>query len=95
MALNQTIVTFDPYVSILDKENRYRYKIPDLIPLVCLAATKFKRFFIPLSAKDLNLGKTINLFKLNVNAPKFKIAYINLIFRPQNWHVIVSIGCCT
>lgn len=44
-------------MSVLDKHNRFRYTINDLVPLVSKIATRFSRVYIELSKEDLANSK--------------------------------------
>lgn len=58
------IVEFDPYVSILDKENRSRYDVNDLQILIAKVATNFSKIYIEFTDADLELPGQFNLMKM-------------------------------
>lgn len=57
--IHQAIVEFNPYVSTLDKANKFRYQIDDLQILIAKVATRFSRIYIELTNEDLKLGNKI------------------------------------
>lgn len=56
MTTNEIRIQLDPYVSVLDKDNPFRYNLSEILPLISKVATKFTKLYVELSYQDLIKG---------------------------------------